>query len=66
MAFNVKMTGPPTLAAEPPPAVVDPRQLTCYASGSLCPRQEFLSIQIHLFRMLILAWTRRNTLQVRL
>jgi hypothetical protein len=27
--FNVKMTGPPTLAAEPPPAVVGPCRLTC-------------------------------------
>jgi len=26
---NVKMTGPPTHAAEPPSAVVGPRRLTC-------------------------------------
>jgi hypothetical protein len=30
---NVKMTGPPTLAAKPPPAVVGPCRLTCYACG---------------------------------
>jgi hypothetical protein len=29
--YNVKMTGPPTLAAKPPPAVVGPCRLTCYA-----------------------------------
>jgi len=29
MRPNVKMTGPPTFAAEPPPAVVGPCRLTC-------------------------------------
>ena len=29
LLFNVKITGPPTLAAKPLPAVVDPRRLTC-------------------------------------
>ena len=29
---NAKMTGPPTQAAKPPPAVVGPRRLKCYAA----------------------------------
>jgi hypothetical protein len=33
MRFNVTMTGPPTLAAKPPSAVVGPCRLICYANG---------------------------------
>jgi hypothetical protein len=37
MRDNVKMTGPPPFAAEPPPAGVGPCRLTCYGVGGLWP-----------------------------
>jgi hypothetical protein len=35
MPSNVKMTGPPTQAAKPPPAAMGPRRLTCYVPSPL-------------------------------
>ena len=35
LRFNVEITGPPTLAAKPPPAVVGPCRLKCYLSQPL-------------------------------
>ena len=58
--YNVEMTGPPTLAAKPPPAVVGPRRLTCYTAPpsspacSLCLAQILAEVLAHLHLLRVL------------